>query len=183
MANATLHPTHGVSPRTTYCPVCGAETNKKAYGWIRRAILPDGGRVFATKGKEAEAENGLLKNKRLTFANLLHWEDVPPGESIPLNAPCEKCQAQAQANREEVARGGLFFICEECTTSGVLSHTSEYAKETRERLGKPPPELLRITFHTCEQHGGSFAQRPGDFGRGAEMPPAANDLQDADGGE
>lgn len=120
--NIRLSQKHGVAPALTFCPVCGKETNELALlgascDKVMRQVHE------ATGGREGSATG----YKEYGF------------NRIPASEPCDECKAKQAACDAEVARGGVYWKCSKCGSTGAIKAEHPLSEAVREQMNIPTP--------------------------------------------
>lgn len=55
---------------------------------------------------------------------------------------------------DEVADGGVYWVCRQCGRGGVIKASEEVAARLREYVNVPAPHPFGVEFTTCDEHGG-----------------------------
>jgi len=155
--NIPLHPKRGLDPHLTFCPRCGGDANDLTIGHLRRVELIDNwGRSYDPKqyayANRGEGTRRVIQELEKANRRFRDWQDVPEGERVPSNGPCDKCEAELVEHKALVAAGGIYWNCNSCSQSGVIKAQSELAKAVRRHAGIEAPAPVGVQFETCDEH-------------------------------
>lgn len=152
MSNIPLHKERGLDPHMAICPRCNKENGEITVGHIKKAQMPDGRWVYASAGDGVRKTQRQLEAQGLPRAT--GWVDVEEREKVPSPNPCKDCAEEMRVHAEVVKKGGVYFRCEACATTGVIKAESKLAVETRKQNNIEAPDPCGIAFENCAQHGG-----------------------------
>ena len=142
MTSIMLHKEKGINPYMSYCQRCGGEAeellligaNDKVYQ-CTKCSKKYIGKTFSRTCQDKSC-NGYLKY-------IGHLED---GIRLPASEPCNACQQELKEHKEEVAKGGVYWQCNKCGSSGVIKATSGFSAEIRKVHNIFAPEPCGIDF-------------------------------------
>ncbi len=150
-----LHPTRGLDPHLTTCPLCGGDHEDLVVGHTLRAIIRKYGdpsfetTSYYTKGHRRAFELQIQNQDRSLYVAKSH--ELEDGEKVVSSEPCRKCSEELKTQLDLVKAGGVFFRCDECKREGVIK-ASAYTHAVREKAGILPPEPVGVQFHLCVEH-------------------------------
>ncbi len=149
-----LDPEKGLDPHLTYCPRCGGEANELTIGAVRKAKLPNGQWVYASRNRLHEVRKEL--EKQYGYLNL-KWEPLDEYEKVPASDVCDKCKEELATFDDVIKSGGVYFKCKECGATGVIKYndgTKEFCDAVRKTAGVPFGRPVGVELEKCEEHGG-----------------------------
>jgi len=147
MSRITLHPAKGLNPKMTICASCGKDVGLVLLGnKNKKAICRDCGLVHygeSNFGRKPLRKCKSCKSTNLEFALIEE-------ERLPIEM-CDECAEQQKIFNEEIARGGVYFMCEGCKAQGVIKADTDFAKNFREEYDLPAPFPAGVKFIDCPQ--------------------------------
>jgi len=149
MASIPVDKERGIDPHMAYCVRCN-EDNGLTLGVLVKTVDDHGDTHYTQRGSTSKFNRERSKHG---LPELYNWETVTdPSERIP-SGLCDKCENEIDSFTEEVAKGGIYFKCAKCPTTGVLKHDCNLAKGVREQMGIEAPNPVGIEFEHCHEHG------------------------------
>jgi ribosomal protein S27AE len=133
----TLHPEKGVNPRLTVCVNCGESTGV--------VLMGRHDKVWQCQGCGLNHIGGKPENNKCPCgsSNLVNKGEVPEGARIPSDL-CDSCMEQEKKCMEEVEKGGVYWRCTDCGSTGAIKAGTPVAKEIREAQNIPAPEPIGV---------------------------------------
>lgn len=128
-----------------FCPRCGCEVDKVVDQELeKKRRCPSCGAIYyglpEKLGRARACRNCQCLYDRHT------WKLVPTEEweRLPIKQPCDKCKHELHMMELVVKRGGIYWRCEKCGNSGVLSEHSKISKQVRELAKTPAPASIGL---------------------------------------
>lgn len=114
---------HGVAPVLTVCPVCGKDTNElQLLGASADKVMR---KLYeATDGKMGSREGYTGSSTQKTIAS----------------EPCDECKARQKDADDEVKRGGVYWKCTRCGSTGAIKAEHELSKAVRKQMNIEAPD-------------------------------------------
>ena len=144
MVSIPLHPEKGVNPRVIVCANCGTSTGIAMMGRRDKVWKCLSCNLHHIGGKP---ETGKC------HCGADNFEDkgsLPDNAQIPCDL-CDDCMAKEQACVEEVEKGGVYWRCLDCKSTGAIKAEAATAKEVRKAHGIPSPAPcgVEVTKDDC----------------------------------
>lgn len=146
----TIHPQRGLNPHLGFCPACGEENGEILLIGIHNRVY-----TCAYCGTQNYGANNMSKCASCkSKLDRSPFREIEENEKIP-GSLCTKCENERKTMREEVARGGIYWMCKDCNSHGVIKAESEFAKEVRRKTGiqAPNPVGAEFTKEDCPACG------------------------------
>lgn len=148
-----LHPKLGMNPRLTCCPRCG---------WESSELLLLGATNKVYRCQECNTPNIGKPNARDGCGKCGHWNvpferELDASEKLP-GSICDDCEKEMKEHKDEVAAGGVYFKCSDCSTTGVIKAGHPFAEHIRATMKIEAPEPCGAEFSKatgCPTCGGS----------------------------
>ena len=141
-----------MNKRLTFCPICGNPAEEIVVGEVYKYVT-DAGEVIGYG--HPGGEPGLSLHAEGAKYNVVELGEY---DRAPASKPCGKCLKLIAAQRlgfgEEVKRGGVYWMCEECGLHGVViaKDSRGFSAQARASVGIKPPNKVRVKFRRCEDH-------------------------------
>lgn len=151
--NITLHPELGVNPRMTICQRCGGDNQElMLLGHRNFKAICSCGMVHFGYTKAGPKECGSC-GRKCSFTMI----ELERNERLPSPGVCKDCEQELENFAEEIKKGGIYFKCAACTTTGVIKGHVPLAKHVKEQAikagaVKSMADAIGIEFENCEQH-------------------------------
>jgi len=132
----------------TFCPRCGRDSDTKI------AVTPENAKYKCPEC--GSIHYGIPKQRgphRTCFrCELLFGDNWVPAaladwERIPSDNICTVCEEEIAKMEDTVKRGGVYWRCEDCSTTGTFPPDHSIAIEARKKLGAPAPDKLGLDLN------------------------------------
>lgn len=136
----TLSKDRGVNPRMTICVRCGKDTPTLA-------LLGDGDYLHVCRScnKTVLGKKGSRKCPACGAHALSMERRLDEYEKIPMGL-CDECEAKDKEMHDVVKRGGVYWKCADCGSSGAIRAEAPLAKVVREQSGIKIPNPVGVEF-------------------------------------
>ena len=141
MTKIPIDKERGIDPHVITCTRCGKE-HGLSLGVLMEGTDAEGNKHYKNKGDYKYDRDHPY----------IGWEEITdPTRKIAMGI-CTDCEDQLAKFDEELAKGGIFFKCEQCTTTGMIIGSHPLAIATRLQLAVVAPNPVGVEFATCEEH-------------------------------
>lgn len=144
-----LHPEKGVNARLCFCPRCGGESQDLA-------LIGDRNFVDTCVSEHCKMAHYGGTDRRIherpacnSCGCSVVRRPLEENERIPSADICDQCKQLMQVAHEAFKTGGIMVKCTNCFTELVLSGTSKYAIEFREKTKTPAPLPIGSLVTLC----------------------------------
>jgi len=157
-----LHPTKGLDPHLMQCPMCGGEANGLTIGHMKKLMFCDKIVGYAQVGKTTKVRRDVAKhltahNDKISEGHghvVTEWDievvSLEENEKVFDFEPCDKCRekiaVEKEAHAKVVAKGGVYWRCEDCSLTGVL-RPSDFTKDVRRSAGVGLTDSCGVQFN------------------------------------
>ena len=143
MSSIPVNKEGGMEPHLLKCARCKGD-NGLSVGVLMQAEHK-GQMVYCNRGQQRRIERQL--DAKLT------WSHVPEEQRYITMGVCTTCGEETKRFQEELNKGGIYFKCATCNTTGMIAGNAPLAKAVRKKMGIPAPGPCGMEFEMCSQHG------------------------------
>ncbi len=149
MTSIPIDPEKGLDPHLCCCVHCGNDTNDLTVGALRKAQDNKDAWHYVPRGTTVKYNRELAqKSDRRIVTN---WQSLEDYEKVP-SGYCDDCEKEIKTMEACLQSGGVHFNCTQCSTTGMLTGTSEIAIQVRKYSEIVTPNPVGITFEKCAEH-------------------------------
>jgi len=141
MTKIPIDKKRGIAPHIITCARCGEE-HGISLGVIMEGTDAEGNKQYKNKGDYKYNRNHPY----------ISWEEITDPDRKIAMGHCTACEDELARFAEELAKGSIFFKCEQCTTTGMIIGSHPLAEAVRKQTGVVAPNPVGIEFATCEEH-------------------------------
>ena len=131
----------GVNPSLTCCPRCGEETPE--------IILLGDAQDYECTSCHKHSIGKRPKECPFCGSSLIVHRGPYDGSRnrLPASDLCDKCKKLRKEPKEELAKGGVAWKCQDCESEGMIKHGAEIAVEFRKQF--PDKNGIIFTKKNC----------------------------------
>ena len=133
---------HGVNPSVCVCTNCGEDTGALVLPGRTNKYKCGCGRIaYGVKASDFGTCNCGRSSET--------WDRIETDAEMPHKIGmgiCDKCEAMFEEHHAIVERGGIYWKCSDCGSTGVVRETSELSIHVRKQMNMPAPGQCGVEF-------------------------------------